>query len=247
MEDTVMWQFLHKPVDLRGWHVFFLIAIVLFMIAMFLPAVDGRPASRRAACSNNLRQLVIAMHLYHEDYGSLPPTYVSDKNGKPMHSWRTLILPYFEEDALYAAYNFDEPWNGTNNRKLAEYIPEVFRCPADKDGEYTNFLAVVGPHTMWRGSEPITFDAIPDEGSRTIAVVEVADSGIHWMEPRDLHVAQMAPGINPPAGQGISSNHRGGANVVFADGSVRFLRNDTPLEALEAMLRVDGGETFSWP
>ena len=57
----------------------------------------------------------------------------------------------------------------------------------------------------------------------------------------------MAPGINPPAGQGISSNHRGGANVAFAEGSVRFRRNDTPLETLDAMLTIEGGETISLP
>ena len=161
-----------------------------------------------------------------------------------MHSWRVLLLPYLEEDALYTAYNFGEPWDGPSNRKLQEGIPYVFNCPENESGAYTNYVAVVGPNTVCRGTEAITFDSIPDEGSQTIAIVEVGNSGIHWMEPRDLYIGQMAPGINPPAGQGISSHHRGGANIAFADGMVRFARNDVPLDRLEAMLTVDGGETL---
>jgi prepilin-type processing-associated H-X9-DG protein len=191
-----------------------------------------------------MRQLIIALHLYHEEYDSFPPAFVADDKGRPMHSWRVLLLPYFEEDALYSAYNFDEPWDGPNNRKLGRQIPDRFQCPTDQGEEHTNYLAVVGSDTMWRGGEPITFDSISDEGSQTIALVEVANSGIHWMEPRDLEVTQMVPGINPPAGQGISSHHRGGANIAFADGMVRFARNDVPLDRLEAMLTVDGGETL---
>lgn len=78
-----------------------------------------------------------------------------------------------------------------------------------------------------------------------------ADSGIHWMEPRDLDAATMVFAINPPQGPGISSHHCDatwwrrplGANVALADGSVRFLPMDTPGEQLRAMLTIAGGET----
>ena len=146
MEDSAMWRFLNKELGVFGWFLTVLFFAVL--IALLLPAVNSGPPSPKSRCSNKMRQLVLAMHLYAEEYGSLPPTFVADDDGKSMHSWRTLILPYIEEDALYAAYNFDEPWNGPNNRKLAEYIPDVFRCPAEENEEYTNYLAVVGPHTM---------------------------------------------------------------------------------------------------
>src|SRR5690606_28292508 len=66
--------------------------------------------SVRGQCQNNLRQVVLALHGYHVDHGCFPPAYVADAAGRPMHSWRVLVLPYLEEQDLYAAYNFAEPW-----------------------------------------------------------------------------------------------------------------------------------------
>src|SRR5688500_8670454 len=68
--------------------------------------------ARRSSCLGHCCQLGIALHSYHDEYGSFPPAYVADANGKPMHSWRVLILPFIEEQALYQRYRFNEPWNG---------------------------------------------------------------------------------------------------------------------------------------
>ena len=97
----------------------FLLCAGLPMIALLLPAVQSaREAARRAQCSNNLKQIGLAFHNYHDSYGCLPPAYIPDGNGQPMHSWRVLILPFVEQSPLYDQYDFDEPWNGPNNSKL---------------------------------------------------------------------------------------------------------------------------------
>jgi len=75
-------------------------------------------------------------------------------------------------------------------------------------------------------------------------VVEVANSGIHWMEPRDLHVVQMPLAVNPPRGQGISSAHPHVALAVYADGHTYPLDDKTPPESIHALLSVAGGETI---
>ena len=62
------------------------------------------------------------------------------------------------------------------------------------------------------------------------------------MEPRDLHVVQMAPTINPKHGQGISSNHAGGAHAALADGTTRWLSDSLPPETLERLLKKADGE-----
>ena len=101
----------------------------------------------------------------------------------------------------------------------------------------------VGKGTAFeRGTRIRLQDDFTDGRSNTILVVEVHDSGIHWMEPRDLHVSQMPLAINPPRGQGISSGHVGGANVAFADGSVRFLTNEIAPQTLRAVLTRSGKE-----
>jgi hypothetical protein len=109
----------------------------------------------------------------------------------------------------------------------------------------TSYVAVLGPETVWKGDACVTLDDITDGAETTLMVVEVANSGINWMEPRDLHVLQMAPTINPKAGQGISSRHRGGVNAATADDSVRFISDRMPANTLRALLTISGGEKIS--
>jgi prepilin-type processing-associated H-X9-DG protein len=201
-------------------------------------------------CSNNLKQIGIALHNYHDRYGSLPPAYIADNDGHPVHSWRVLILPFLDQQRLYDRYRFDEPWDGPNNIKLVEEMPFVFQCPSNQSDEKTcmNYLAVIGPQTTWPGDTPVRFSDIADGTSNTWLVVEVADSGIAWSEPRDLHVLQMAPVVNAPAGQGISSKHPGGAQVLYADGSVHFVGNASGGQSafdskdVHDALTISGGE-----
>src|ERR1700690_1532678 len=100
------------------------------LLLMLPPVTDGRPA-RRTECKNHLKQLALAMHNYHDTYGSFPPAYIPDKNGRPMHSWRVLLLPFLEFGPLYDQYRFDEPWNGPHNRELAKLPIALFHCPTD--------------------------------------------------------------------------------------------------------------------
>jgi hypothetical protein len=217
--------------------------IALFMLPLFSRA---HICTREGACRSNLRMIAIALHNYHDTYGSFPPAYIADANGKPMHSWRVLLLPFLEEKNLYDLYDFNEPWDGPHNSALALQVPrlKVFECPSVTKLNETNYVAVVGPQTMWPGEKTITFGDIKDGTSNTIMVVELHNSGIHWMEPRDLDISQMPMGINPPLGQAISSHHPHGAQVALADGSVGFLRDKLPASTLRALLTRSGGETI---
>jgi hypothetical protein len=218
------------------------------VVALFLPAVRyAGPAARRSQCSNNLKQIALALHNYHDFYGTFPPAYIADADGKPMHSWRVLILPYLEKKPLYDLYDFSEPWDGPNNSNLHDRVVRLYCCPEcakTQPQTETNYVAVIGPQTMWPGDKGTTFGDIADGTSNTLMVVEVRDSGIHWMEPRDLHVLQMPLAINPPRGQGISSRHVNVAQAALADGSVRALSNETPPETIEALLTIAGGESL---
>lgn len=83
---------------------------------------------------------------------------------------------------------------------------------------------------------------ISDGTSNTLLVVEVHNSGIHWLEPRDLHVTQMATTINPQAGQGISSLHRNGAHSVYVDCHVEFIPSGASPTQIRARTTIAGGE-----
>jgi len=214
-------------------------------IALLLPAVQAaREAARRSQCTNNLKQLALAMHNYHDTYKCFPPAYVADEDGRPMHSWRVLLLPYLEQQPLYEQYNFDEPWDSPANLALADIMPDVFRCPSDPSTPFSNtsYAMIVGPGTLFDGTRPCRIADISDGTSNTIMLVEAAGSGINWMEPTDLDVQKLALGINNPSGQGIRSYHPGGANVAMCDGSVRFISATINPQTLKALITKAGGE-----
>ena len=191
----------------------------------------------RQACETHLRSIASALDMYHQDYGNFPPAWIVDAAGKPMHSWRVLILPELGEDELYAQYKFDEPWDGPNNSKLIESIPEVYRCSNDPEAfeGHTTYLAVVGPQAAWLGAQPVKLSLLANPGS-AIQVIEASESGIKWLEPRDFTIPTTMPSINSSASQGIRSLHLNGAHVLYADGKVEFLSNDTSATLLTQRL-----------
>jgi hypothetical protein len=125
--------------------------VFLLILAMFLPAMEMGRSRPRPPCQNNLRQIAIALLNYQNEKGYLPPPYVSDADGKPLYSWRVLILPYLERRDIFEQWKLDEPWDSPNNKPLSDIYLDTFRCPSDvSDGTkkpLTNYVAVVGPGT----------------------------------------------------------------------------------------------------
>ena len=124
------------------------------LVLMLLPAINAaREAARGARCTNKLMQIGLAMHSYQDSYGSFPPAYVADEDGKPMHSWRVLLLPYLERSDLYEMYNFDEPWDSPGNRALANMTPNIYACLSSGDGttNQTSYVMIVGANTISDG------------------------------------------------------------------------------------------------
>jgi len=228
----------------------FLVLGGLLFISLLLPgATFVREAARRMVCMNNLRQINLALIAYKNCYQSFPPPYLADKNGRPMHSWRVLILPYLDQKPLYDRYNFNEPWNGPNNRKLLSARPSVYVCPSDegaraKGATQTSYVAVVGTKAAWRTGSPRSLaDAeLHDHFSTTILLAETANN-IAWTEPRDVSLDAIQMADAPSDLATVSSKHGcyyhdffydyesdtpRGASVLAADGHVSFL----PLSAL---------------
>jgi Protein of unknown function (DUF1559) len=230
----------------RKWAEAATLAAILFVLAaLLLPAVTSQPRPhRRFECANHLKQIGIALHTYHDTYGSFPPAYVADENGKPMHSWRVLLLPFMEEQPIYNQYDFSEAWDGPNNIRLAPMISHLYGCPSDATSglpSQTSYVVVTGRGTLWSGDKAIGLKEIEDPTASTIAVVEVHNSGIQITEPRDLDITRLPLAINPKNGKGISSGHTGGAQVVTADGSIHFLSDATSKETLLKLLLRDNG------
>ncbi|MBI3467873.1 MAG: DUF1559 domain-containing protein [Planctomycetes bacterium] len=212
------------------------VCIVGILVALLLPAVQAaREAARRSTCQNNMKQIALAMYNYQDTYGTFPPAYIADEDGKPMHSWRVLLLPYLKQKALYSQYHFDEPWNGPNNSRLAATIVPVYACPSQAGpSANTNYVVVAGQNTMFRGDQPARVQDIRDGTSNTVMVIDAGNTGINWLEPRDLDMNSVLSIMGP---------HPGVVQVVMADGSVRALPvGPGGTQNLQPMLTIDGGE-----
>lgn len=208
-------------------------------------------------CGSNLKNIVTAMLSYREHHGCLPPAYIADKDGKPMHSWRVLLLPQLDEEPLYSQYRFSEPWNGPNNSKLANRMPSVFRCPQretpsrNAGGTHplstTSYVAVTGNDTAFPGAKCRKLAELRDE---LILLTEVADCDVCWLEPRDLDADKMQYRINSDPRCAPSGRHReggrGGAYVALADGRVHLLPETTDPATLRAWVTV-GVEAPKFP
>jgi prepilin-type processing-associated H-X9-DG protein len=222
------------------------------LVALLLPAVESaREAARRMSCSNNLKQIALAMHNYAQaNNNCFPPAYIADKNGKPMHSWRVLILPYLEMEPLYKQYRFDEPWDGPHNRELAAQMPAGYRCPTHGDtGSETSYAMIVGPHAISDGPTPRKISEVTDGLSNTIMVAEAVGAHINRLEPRDLNTEKMTYRLNAfnsnseRIASEISSDHIGVVNVLFGDGHAEAVSNDIEPKRLKALTTIDGGES----
>ena len=166
-------------------------------------------------------------------------------DGQPWHSWRVLILknaphPYSE---LYKAYRFDEPWDGPHNAQLAGRIGDYYRrqgVDRGRDGPH-RLRRGVGPGTAWPGAETRSKADIRDGAGKTIIAVEMADSGIPWMKPEDLHFDRMSFRCERwlrPGPRQQDQRRPGPAGT----GHVLELPDDFPPATLRAMLTIDGGE-----
>lgn len=196
---------------------------VLVLTALFLFRF-GREIQEEAltgVCQSRLKYLSLAIHNYHHDFGCFPPAYVPDEHGNPMHSWRVLILPYLELGDVYEQYDFSQPWNSPDNMALARSHPEildVFQCTYDgnRDTGWTSYVAIVGQETVWPGAKSLDGEEVFSD-REAILLTEVKQSGIHWMEPRDLSYEEATQGLIE------SSPHSGFVHFSRVDGSVDSL------------------------
>jgi len=209
------------------------------VLQTFAPAVQASSeAARRSQSSNNLKQLGLALHNYHDTYKSMPPAYSSDKDGKPLLSWRVHVLPFLEQRALYDQFHMDEPWDSEHNKKLIPMMPRTLQTPGSKAGPgKTNYLGAAGEKGIFPGKDPIGIRDIIDGTSNTIMTVEVNDeSAVIWTKPDDF-----VPDPENPK-KGLLGLRPGGFNAGFADGSVRFLSEGIDDEALRALFTRNGRE-----
>ncbi len=280
------------------------IAIIAVLVAILLPAVQqAREAARRSTCKNNLKQIGIALHNYHDShrcfpagfYGRVTSTAGYTQLGNPGFSWSYMILPFMEQPALYEALDPNSySITSTSKAPLAQTPLPSFRCPTDVGPELnanrssyatSNYMAnygsrnitnyttrIAGSTTAWgyyTSSETGMFSAnsscrmadIQDGTSNTVMIGELAygpllingttvdKKGSIWLGTVAGYVTSIVTlsgtteiyKVNGSYGYGFSSMHSGGAQFVFADGSVHFLNQNMDATITDNLAdRADG-------
>lgn len=212
--------------------------VVLCGVGVFLVSfpVMGkvRQSAQRANSQNNLKQLGIAIHNYHDTYGQLPPAVVKDAEGKPLYSGMVLLLPFIGEDSLYQQFDKSKAWNDVANTNLSQQMVATFMNPGSTNTRpgRCDYMLVGGPNAMLSETGKMSFTNVTDGTSNTIMAVEVgsAYSMESWAQPVAWDPSQPFDSPDPAV-----------VNVLFGDGSVRPLHKTTPVQTLRLISdRQDG-------
>ena len=229
---------------------------------------QARETARRMQCVSTPKQLSLALrnyhdwHEFHHSLGTFPPAYSTDEEGKPLHSWRVLILPYIEGKQLYNEIRLDEPWDSPHNSQFHDKMPRIFYCPSRPAEEQTKGLTpyqmVIGPDTISNGPNSTKLSDITRNKGDTLLVVEASVS-VPWMKPVDLPQSALTNGVvssvprrGQPVVHAIGSPHYNGgiafstripgANVAMVDTSCLFFTTDMSPEELLEKSRIRNAE-----
>jgi hypothetical protein len=221
---------------------------------MGILALRGIERSREMESMNNMKQMGIALHNYHDVLTRFPPPYSVDSAGKPLLSWRVYILPYIEQDNLYKQFHLNEPWDSPHNKTLIPLMPKIYQSPQTRSKKtlpvgHTCYLAVVGAETMFPPDRPqavvaapfglpggIRFAEVLDGLSNTIMVVEGApERAVVWSKPDDWEFDEEKPT------DGLLGQRADGFFALMGDGSLRRIPAQIhPENARRLFLRNDG-------
>jgi prepilin-type processing-associated H-X9-DG protein len=200
----------------------------------------------RTQSMNNLKQIALAAHDYHADgHNTFPPGATFDAQGSAYHGWHTLLLPYLEHENLYKTIHLDKPWDHPDNAAAFQTRVREYLNPAADPDRNPAGLALThyaGNARLLGGDTGFSIKQITDGTSNTLFAGEVAGNFRPWGHP--VNWRDPALGINRSP-DGFGSPFRGGANFVFADGSVRFIKSDVSPQVLKALSTPAGGEDVS--
>lgn len=228
---------MERSAERRGcsWKVQVLLGLVLVVLccALWLLVHAVERSAARITRSNRMKQIGHALQNFHDVYKRLPPAVSTDNAGRPLCSWRSRIVPFME--AIMLDIDFGGRWYGPTNRWLLVRVNDLF-CWGSIGGTsgnlHTSVVAITGEGSAFEAGKVIR---LRDLDRDTILAMEVADTDIYWTEPSDLP----AEYVDESTLRGIDGT---GTFVIFADGTVRFLRADTPLADVKKFLTIEGAK-----
>ncbi|MGI9473027.1 MAG: DUF1559 domain-containing protein [Rubripirellula sp.] len=205
--------------------VLLLMASAGILMALLLPAVTtARETVRVAVARDQLRQIGIAVHNYHADFGQLPPAFTTNAKGQPTNSWRLTLTPYLDDSDRLERWSLTEPWDAGVNSGLATPTPKVYTSPIVQDPPTeteTHVFAVRHLDGMMPGASGLKFEDIADGLGQTIFAAYLPNHTTHWAAPQDISLKRLQDEL------GVAGSDAP-CILLFADGSVRVI--DAPVK-----------------
>ena len=206
--------------------------------ALYTPTIHYHLRESR----NNLHNLAIALHNYHDSYDTFPAGGTTSHDGRPYHSWQTVILPYIDKQPWHSDVNFDHPWDDPVNQAFFERTIPIYMNPVVVEAETVGGYGIshyAASIRLLATDSYIPIQAITDGTSNTLMVGEVAAGFKAWGDPTNLR--------DPAEGIGREENQFGRPDdlpvlFVFGDGAVRSVSPDVDPAVLRALSTPDGGE-----
>jgi hypothetical protein len=192
----------------------------------------------------DLRRIGEALDAYHADHGTYPPAALTDDTGRPLLSWRVLLLPYLGEADLADQFDLSVAWDAPANLALLDQMPDVYRGGRAEGGTETGIAGAAGRKSVFGRSGPaldsgVAASAVTDGVTMTIAAGPVGD-GVHvpWTAPGDID-ASVDQALGSPVGfDGVGEV---GTPLLFLDGSVRTMPDDLAAEVLHSWATIASG------
>ncbi len=217
-----------------------LIVLLALGVSAWIGYGSYRAEQDTLASGKNLKYLVLAMQGYsHYHGGKLPPAALYSKDGKPLLSWRVLLLPYLEQVTLFEKFKLDEPWDSPHNKPLLAEMPAVYAPVGGPTPQpYSTFYRVfVGAGTAFEGTGGLSLSPgdFPDGLATTLLIVE-GDETVPWTKPEEIPYA-----ANQPLPK-LGGQFRGAFCAAFASGAVRLIEKGADENRIRAAVTRNGGE-----
>lgn len=191
---------------------------------------------------DNMRTIVEALNDYCARYGTYPTPVVTDSGGKPMYSWRVLILPFMGYEDLYKRFQIDQPWDSPANIALVSEMPSVFaktNTTAFSNHEAT-YVLLTGPGTIFPPSGPLGNSQVTD--TPTMLLVETVEDGTVWTQPGDIDTGKYGIVIRGRPMQSMGGRYQDAFVAVDCDGKGYRIPYDTPKPVIDALVTPKSGE-----
>lgn len=256
------------PKRFRAWRLGILLAVIVVLAAWLTFAVNQHLSkvwenNRRRNTTQNFHLIALALGKFQLSCRRLPPAiqrvrgdnsytpFDGDPESEPLYSWRFTIIPFVASYKMEPLYL--EPWDSAGHARWRTVVqPYAYdgwgqgvsdaRAPITIPTT-THAFAITGPGTAFGDGNTEKPRSLAEIEADTIIVVEVANSGLHWMAPGDFDIRDMPQTINDPSGRGISSRHKDGFHVLFSDGTVWYLSNQVPFASLAKFFTIEGARS----